>query len=69
MIVGENVRTLECLPYHFEQPSLPLVHVDFRDLTMSNKLKNDLHIQKLFDTKFYDSNEVLFPSIEKVRKT
>jgi len=39
MLVDEDVSTLECLPYLFEQPFLPLVYVDFRDLTTSKKLK------------------------------
>ncbi|KAJ8538620.1 hypothetical protein K7X08_029916 [Anisodus acutangulus] len=43
MLAGEDAIILEYFPYLFKQPSLPLVRVDFRDLTVTKKLKNGLH--------------------------
>ncbi|KAK4377837.1 hypothetical protein RND71_004133 [Anisodus tanguticus] len=59
MLAGEDAKTLECFPYLFKQPSLPLVFVDFKDITMYKKWKNGLHVCTWFDTGQYDSNEVV----------
>ncbi|KAJ8557913.1 hypothetical protein K7X08_004679 [Anisodus acutangulus] len=69
MLAGEDAMILECFPYLFEQPSLPLVLVNFRDLTMTKKLKNGLHTWHVSVSKpFVGQNREVFDTITRAKK-